>query len=215
MLTGTNQLRALICALVSLLAVSSASAHPTFIVDTRASVSVDDTRRLSGIHVVWIFDDTYSATLIAPNGFDPEGDGILSVEERAELVAMHTNSLEDYGWFTKLVAGGGEVDFLPPDDFDAALEDSRLALNFTLRPDPALTIDEQAIVLKIFDPSFVVAFLVQPGDLALEAPAACVLETEAGTGKFSADVLTVMNVSEQEGASIAESMAPPIRVRCK
>ena len=118
---------------------------------------------------------------------------------------MHTNSLEDYGWFAKLVAGGGEVGFLPPDDFDAALEDSRLALDFTLRPDPDLTIDEEAIVLKIFDPSFVVAFLVRPGDLELEAPEACVLETDAGSGVFSASVLTEMNVSEQEGASIAES----------
>ena len=192
----------------------SASAHPTFIVDARASLSIDDDRRLISIHIVWVFDDVYSQTLLMPYNRTPEGQTVLSAAERAELVAMHTTTLEDFGWFTKLVASDQEVRFLPPDDFDATLEGTRFALDFTLRPDPSLTVDADAVVLKIFDPSFVVAFLVHPDDIEIAAPENCSVETDAGTGSFRADVLSNMNVSPQEGASIAESMAPPIRVRC-
>lgn len=194
---------------------TSASAHPTFIVDTRASVSLGADRQLSAIHVAWVFDEIYSVALISTGGYDPDGDEILSSEERAELAAMHSHALEDYGWFAKLVAGGEEMGFLPPEDFDASLEGPRFVIDFTLRPDRDLTIGQEAVVLKIFDPSFVVAFLVQPDDLALEAPEECMLETDAGTGAFSAAALVGMNVSPEEGASIAESMAPPIRVLCK
>lgn len=201
-------------ALLALLAAVPALAHPTFIVDTRVSLSVGEEQRLSEIHLVWVFDDVYSATLSTFYNRDPEGDPVLSDAERAELVAMHTTSLEDFGWFAKLVAGEQEISFLPPEDFGAEFEDSRFALDFTLRPDPDLTVDANAIMLKVFDPSFVVAFLVQPADISFSGPENCILETEAGTGTFRADALSGMNVSPQEGATIAESMAPPIRVRC-
>lgn len=190
-------------------------AHPNLFVEARATALVDGQHRLEGMHVGWLFDETYSLYLTSELGIDPTSGNTLSDADRERLVRMHTRRLDEYGWFTFLSRGGTEVPILPPEDFSADLQNGRFLLTFTAVPKEGVDLADSPVTLKIYDPSLVVGFIVMPEGLHLRAPPDCSLETEAGKGRFAPESILSLNVDPAEGATLAERLAPPVRISCE
>lgn len=189
--------------------------HPNLFVEAQATAVVDSEDRLEAIQVGWLFDETYSLYLTSELGIDPAIGDVLTDEHRELLLRMHTRGLEKYGWFTFLSQDGGEVPILPPDDFTAELEGGRFLLTFAAFPAAEVDLGRTPATLKIYDPSLVVGFIVTPDALSLRAPPECTLETEAGEGRFAPESLLSLDVGPDEGATLAERLAPPIRIACE
>jgi ABC-type uncharacterized transport system substrate-binding protein len=158
-----------------------AASHPHVFVTSKVTVLFDD-GRVTGLRLDWLFDDFFSAQLLAD--FDADGDGRF---DETEMAALHDGafvSLRDYGWFTHLYLDGAAQDSPEPLDFQAIAEGEYVRYRFELplgSPiDPAATRFEVAI----YDQEYYVELLLDgAAPVAFEnAPPACrvtVVEDEA------------------------------------
>lgn len=207
------------CALLAFLPLASpapSTAHPSLFVDAGARLTIAEDATLKTVEIEWIFDKTYSIYLVETMELDRDGDGRLAEDERNEVIGMHMDGLDEFGWFTYLAHLGEAVPLeAAQEKFDAALTEGRVALRFTLTPAAAVDVSTGPATLKLYDPSFLVGMIVSPGALSLEAPARCSMESPAGTGAYLPELMLSLNVTAAEGATLAEKLAPPIAVKCE
>jgi ABC-type uncharacterized transport system substrate-binding protein len=138
----------------ALLAPLAATAHPHVFVTTREVVVFSPDGRITEIGNAWTFDEFYTSFL--EQGLDRGPDGRYSRETLADLAKTNTEGLSDADYFTFIKANGRNVKFSPPKDY--WLEDSgkNLILHFTLPL--AEPVKPKAFVMRVYDPSYFVAF---------------------------------------------------------
>lgn len=161
---------------LTLLALSSGQgeAHPHVWVIARSEVLFDVVGRLTGFQHTWTFDPAYSA--FATLGLDTNRDGKPDPDKLRELAKTNISSMEEFGYFTVAKVNGLKAAFEAPTDYEISFGDSRLTLRFTL---PLKTPAKAKLVgLQVDDPSFFVAFTLEPGPHAVRltgAAKACAL----------------------------------------
>jgi Protein of unknown function (DUF1007) len=108
----------------------TALAHPHVLVTARTDILLNGQGQLTSITNIWEFDEAYSAFVI--QGYDSNGDGILSRQELQPLAEVNVKSLADYGYFTRVGLAGAKVTFGHPSDYFDIFKEEKLTLQFTL-----------------------------------------------------------------------------------
>ena len=84
-----------------------AAAHPHVWIEIRSDVIFNDEGKITGINLIWSFDDGY--TQVALEGLDTNGDGVYSQQELDPLTKENIASLKDYEYFTVMRVNGEKV----------------------------------------------------------------------------------------------------------
>ncbi|MGX0876187.1 ABC-type uncharacterized transport system substrate-binding protein [Roseovarius sp. MBR-154] len=77
--------RSIALALCLCLPVGNLAAHPHVFVDVALEFTGDDQGNLSRVEVTWTYDDFFSLLILSDMGLDPDGDGVLTEDELAQL----------------------------------------------------------------------------------------------------------------------------------
>jgi ABC-type uncharacterized transport system substrate-binding protein len=162
-----------VLALVAALGLArSAEAHPHVWVSAKAEVVFDAKGMVEAIRNIWVFDEMYSA-------FVTEGqnkNGKLSTrDDLAPLAKSNVDDLAAFGYFTFAKTTKNKIEYGAP--IDASLEeraDKRVVLRFTL-PLKTPASAGQAFSLQIYDPTYFVAFELEPQNplVLVGAPKGC------------------------------------------
>jgi ABC-type uncharacterized transport system substrate-binding protein len=149
-------------ALLAVLAVGSADAHPHVWVTSRSEVVYDGKGNILGVRQTWDFDEMFSS--YATQGLDANNDGVLSRDELKDLAQTNVTSLKEFGFFTFAKLGGKKLLFAPPTDYWLEFNNKTLTLHFFLpfmAPQPQ---GKKPFVLQIYDPTFFVDFEMSDHD---------------------------------------------------
>jgi ABC-type uncharacterized transport system substrate-binding protein len=161
----------------------AAAAHPHVWIDARSTVIFDAQQRMTALRVSWRFDEFYS--LFAIEGLDRDGDGELAPAELRPLAELNVTSLEDYRYFTEIVADGAALAYAPVSDYGARYEDGILTLEFTIPLAAPVDPRRARVAFKSYDPTFYIAIepaLQDPVSLSGTPPASCRAVVEEGSG---------------------------------
>ncbi len=150
----------------------AALAHPHVFVDAKAEIVFDSQGRMTAVRNIWRFDPAFSA--FASQGLDKNGDGRLSHAELAPLAKTNVDSLNYYGFFTRLSVGRRELKLKFPDRYFLRASNHQLTLYYELPLETPARVGPKT-VLEVYDPEYFVAFtFVKKNPIALEhAPVGC------------------------------------------
>ena len=151
---------------------TTALAHPHVFVDAKAEIVFDSQGRMTAVRNIWRFDPAFSA--FASQGLDKNRDGKLSNAELAPLAKTNVESLNYYGFFTRLSVGGRALKLKFPDRYFLHATRHQLTLYYELPLETPARAGPKT-VLEIYDPEYFVAFtFVKKDPITLEhAPAGC------------------------------------------
>jgi ABC-type uncharacterized transport system substrate-binding protein len=169
-----------------------ALAHPHVWIDARSEVVFDDQQRVAALRVTWHFDEFYS--LFAVEGLDADGDGRLEPAELQPLAELNVTSLQDYRYFTEIVADGAPLDYAAVSDYRSWFEDGILSLEFVIPLETPVDPRRSRVSFKSYDPTFYIAIepaLQDPVSLA-GGPPPCHARVEEGEGSET------LNLSEAD-----------------
>lgn len=164
-IVGKGCAAALMLTLAAALWPGGAAAHPHVWIDARSEVVFDEQQRMSALRVVWRFDEFYS--LFAIEGLDKDGDAVLTAEELQPLAELNVTSLEEYRYFTEILADGEALAFGKVSKYGARYEDGILTLAFTIPLTAPVDPSRARIAFRSYDPTFYIA--IEP---ALQDPVA-------------------------------------------
>lgn len=158
---------------------AAAGAHPHVFIDAEAAFGFDDGGRLATVTVSWRYDAFYTLLLLETVEADADGDGALTDEDRRKLVEAF--SIWEPGWHGDafLSVDGAGVGLSDPVEITADMRDGRVEMRFrrTLA-EPAGT-GPLAARLKIYDPTYFVAYDVVGEPALVNAPEGCVAAVAA------------------------------------
>ncbi len=153
-------------------AATPVAAHPHVFVDATVEV-LTEAGAVTGLRLVWTYDDLFSLMLTEDLGIDADGDLVLTDAEAAELAASVTDWPADYTGDLVVSNGGSSLTLAPRDDHGAAFAGGRV-IEVHRRPlvTPASAI-AGPVTVEVFDPYYYVAYTVTgvtvTGDPSCEA----------------------------------------------
>jgi ABC-type uncharacterized transport system substrate-binding protein len=145
---------AAVAAIVGLLP-RPALAHPHVLIAARTDIVVNGQGQLTSITNIWEFDEAFSAFVI--QGYDSNGDGILTRQELQPLAEVNVKSLADYGYFTRVALAGAKLTFGHPKDYFDIFKEEKLTLQFTLPLENALDVRGKTFQVAVYDPEYFAA----------------------------------------------------------
>jgi ABC-type uncharacterized transport system substrate-binding protein len=183
-------IRAALIAIVTLVFVAPAGAHPHVWVTMRSELVYAPDGTITGVRHHWAFDDMFSA--FATQGLDAKEKGKFTREELAPLAKVNVESLKEYDYFTYATADGKKEPLTDPSpDYWLDYKDSILTLNFTL---PFKTpVKAKELKVEIYDPTIFVDF-----EWAKDNPVKF-----AGATPCKADVVKPREMTYAEGQALS------------
>ncbi len=146
---------AAICAGTMLAAVTPAAAHPHVWIEMRSDIVFNDQGLITGINLMWTFDDAYAQ--MALDGLDTDKDGVYSQAELEPLTKENLESLKDYDFFTVLRFNGEKQEFAPIVESGQIYSNNKLQLHFQLPLKTPVDPVKGEFVAKVYDPEFYIA----------------------------------------------------------
>jgi len=128
-------------------------AHPHIWISAMVSFVFEE-GKLVGLRQAWVFDDFFSATLIAD--FDKDKNGEFDAAEQGELAARAFAALRDSDYFTRVRQGLESFPILDAENFSATQNDGLVFYGFTLPLGEPLDPAAGPIIAGIYDSSFFV-----------------------------------------------------------
>lgn len=200
-MTGMKALPAGAVLLAAAVLPAGAAAHPHVWIDAYAEVIFDARQRMTALRVSWRFDEFYS--LFAIEGLDKDGDGVFEPAELQPLAELNVTSLEEYGYFTEILADGEALAYGPVSGTGARYEGGILTLAFTI---PLATpVDPLAarVSFRSYDPTFYIAIepaLQDPATLTGSPPAGCRPVVEEGSETPETLTLSEADFADPQGS---------------
>jgi ABC-type uncharacterized transport system substrate-binding protein len=202
-------------ALLSLLPIAAAEAHPHVWVTLRSEFLYAADGSMTGIRHAWQFDDMFSS--YALQGIPHAHKGKYTREELASLAKLNVESLKEYGYFTFARADGKKLKFSEPVDYWLEYENSALVLHFTLPlKTPAVA---KAMQVEVYDPTIFVDFEFAKGTPASlsGAPPQCLVTVDLPHQPTAAEQmrLSQLDATPLDASSpFAEIFANKMLVKC-
>ncbi len=140
---------------MTICAAAPAMAHPHVWIEMRSDVVFDDKGLITGLNLMWTFDDAYAQ--VALDGLDANADGVFTPQELEPLTKENLQSLKDYDYFTVMRFNGEKQSFGPIVESGQLWANNKLQLHFQL---PLMTpVDpvKGEFVAKVYDPEFYIA----------------------------------------------------------
>ncbi len=138
-----------------LAAVTPAAAHPHVWIEMRSDIVFNDQGLITGINLMWTFDDAYAQ--MALDGLDTDKDGVYSQAELEPLTKENLESLKDYDFFTVLRFNGEKQEFAPIVESGQIYSNNKLQLHFQLPLKTPVDPVKGEFVAKVYDPEFYIA----------------------------------------------------------
>lgn len=135
-------------------------AHPHIFIDTGVELIFNAEGLATGVRVTWAYDDLYSLTYLAENGFDPDFDGQLTAEEIARLQGFDMNWDEGFAGDSYAFLGETPLTLSPPKDPTAALIDGQLTSTHLRSFEQPLALGGTDFILRVYDPSYYTAYTI-------------------------------------------------------
>ena len=161
-------------ALLGLVWVASAQAHPHVLIDIKVEAVFNDSGEVVGLRELWIFDELYTA--FAAGGLDADGDGEADEDKIADLLNANMTSLKDYDYFTSVLLDEEPVTLATAGDASAWVDNNRLRMRFFLPFAEPVDITDKAFRYAVYDPTYYVELLHSGAADAIvlsDAPASC------------------------------------------
>ncbi len=140
---------------VTMCASAPAMAHPHVWIEMRSDVVFDDQGLITGMNLMWTFDDAYAA--MAVDGLDANGDGVYSPQELEPLTKENLQSLKDYDYFTVMRFNGEKQPFGTIVESGQIWSNNKLQLHFQLPLKTPVDPVKGAFAAKVYDPEFYIA----------------------------------------------------------
>ena len=143
-------------ALCLCLPISLAGAHPHVFVDVGLRFESDGKGNLTGVEVTWRYDDFFSLLILSDMGLDPDGDGVLTEAERAELKGFDLEEWpEGFEGDLYIHRGTEKIALAHPTPTGVALEDGRIVATHrrSFGPVPA-----DGVRVEPYDPTYYVEY---------------------------------------------------------
>lgn len=132
-------------------------AHPHIFVDTGLAFRFDDKGQLAEIEVTWAYDEFYSLLITEDRGLDPDFDGILTEDEKAQLVGFDMNWTEGFNGDLVIVQNGTEIALSAPRQATARFEDGRIITTHVRTVQGTVAVGPP-IEAKPYDPTYYTAY---------------------------------------------------------
>jgi ABC-type uncharacterized transport system substrate-binding protein len=204
---------ALLVISLSLLAATSAHAHPHVWVTSSSELIYAPDGAITGVRHAWTFDDMFST--YALQGIESKTKDVYTREELAPLAQTNVESLKEFAYFTFAKADGKKARFNEPVDYFLEYKDGLLVLHFTL---PLKTpVKSKDLALEVFDPTFFVDFqLAKENPVQLVgAPAGCKLSVQRpNDGAAAAQAMGEDNFLSSGNANYGAMFANKITIAC-
>jgi ABC-type uncharacterized transport system substrate-binding protein len=194
---------------------SGAVAHPHVWIDARSQVLFDAQQRMTALRVSWRFDEVYS--LLAIEGLDRDGDGALTPEELKPLAEVNVTSLEEYRYFTEILADGKALAYGKVTDYGSRYEEGILTLEFTIPLEAPVDPRRAEVAFKSYDPTFYIAIepaLQEPVSFAGTPPPSCSPAVQEGEAPEALNLSEADFLDPAASASIGALYATTIAIVC-
>jgi len=145
----------LLSAAIVAVSARATEAHPHILIDARTEIVFDAAGQVTAVTNIWNFDDAFSAFAI--QGYDKNGDGVLTRQELQPLAEINLQSLADYNYFTRMIVDGKSVPFGLPNAYYDVFKDERLTLHFTLPLAAPLDVHGKTFQVDVYDPAYFAA----------------------------------------------------------
>ncbi|MEQ8902384.1 MAG: DUF1007 family protein [Roseovarius sp.] len=141
-------------ALCLCLPVGNLAAHPHVFVDVALEFTGDDQGNLSRVEVTWTYDDFFSLLILSDMGLDPDGDGVLTEDELAQLKGFDLVEWpEGFEGDLYMHHGGDKIALDHPVPTGIALEEGRIVATHERSFDP---VPGDGLKVEAYDPTYYV-----------------------------------------------------------
>jgi ABC-type uncharacterized transport system substrate-binding protein len=200
-----------------------ADAHPHVFIDAGVTLIFDEEGQLGAVRIAWAYDELYSLLAVEEFGLDPDFDGVLTEQERAQLVGFDMNWIEGFEGDAYLLVDGGQVALSGPLEWDAAYEDGRVVTTHLRALPERVSISAGPAILQIYDPTYYTAYQISLPTRLENAPEGCeaqvfVPDMEAAGDELRAALREFAGSDdafmEAEFPPVGELFAEEVRVTC-
>lgn len=214
----------LAAAVVAVLPLNNAAAHPHIFVETGLQLIFDDQSKLAAVRIVWVYDEFFSLVILEDNGLDPDGDGVLTDAEKKTIQGFNMNW--DPGFAGDLYASQNDqpLALSRPLEFTAALENGRLISTHLRAFETPTDVAGKPVRLQAYDPEYYTAYTmsIEPvvqGRVGCKAqifvpdPTEAGKELEAALAELNA-VQTLDDLGIENFPAIGAAYAEEVQVTC-
>lgn len=178
------------------LASTSLAAHPHVFVDTNLEVVVED-GKVTGVNMSWAYDEFFTLLILEDMGLDPDGDGVLTSAELAQLKGFDLATWPP-GFEADLymaTADGTKIELGHPVPTTIAVTDGKIVAGHSRSvPRP----DAKGLEIRQYDPTFYVQYTLQ--DLSVAGDCKSQVEPYDPTSADRALAEQLQNTSDTEDA---------------
>jgi ABC-type uncharacterized transport system substrate-binding protein len=176
-------------------------AHPHVFVDTQVTLVFDADNALTGVRLVWTYDDFFSLLLTEELGLDPDGDLVLTGAEQEALAGFVLDWPADFTGDLLVAQGATPLALAERQDPAIVFEGGRVRESH-FRPLAAPVAADLPVTVQVFDPFYYTAYTIV-GEIAREGGADCAVTLVA------ADVdAAYARVSDMLGGRAAGDVGP-------
>lgn len=200
-----------------------ADAHPHIFIDAGVTLVFDDRGQLGAVRIVWAYDELYSLLTVEELGLDPDFDGVLTEEERAQLSGFDMQWIEGFEGDAYLDMGGAAIALSGPLEWDAAYENGRIVTTHTRALTERVVPGEVPAILQVYDPTYYTAYEITLPTRMENAPEGCTAQVFVPDFEAAGDQLraALQEFTGSEDAFLDEDFPPvgeffaeEVRVTC-
>ncbi|MBB4172424.1 DUF1007 family protein [Sulfitobacter noctilucicola] len=133
------------------------AAHPHIFVDTGLDLRFDQEGRLTEVKITWAYDEFYSLLIMEDRELDPDFDGILTSEEKANLTGFDMQWTPGFNGDLVVMQGDRMLALSGPQEATAIYEDARITTTHVRQIDPEQVVGER-IEIRPYDPTYYTAY---------------------------------------------------------
>ena len=191
-------------------------AHPHVFIDTGFKLVVNDTGEVTGVEVLWRYDELYSLLILEDMELDPDFDGVLTAPELAKLNGFDLNWVKGFEGDLYAKADGKPVKLGAPQNRGTSVEDGQIIS----RHFRAISGAGTELALKAYDPTYYTAYELNFG---VDLPKGCTFsvikaDVKAANAKVRAllgdDMDLLANDPNADWPAVGEEYADEVRVSC-
>ena len=150
---------------------TTADAHPHIFVEAQVEVVMDANGAMTGVRLIWDYDDFFGFLLTTDLGIDPDGDMILTPEEAALLEAQVLDWPADFAGDLTVTQNGQVLALGPREQASAELREG-LVRETHFRPLAIPADPTSPISVQVYDPYYYVAYEIV-GEIGLIGGPGC------------------------------------------
>jgi ABC-type uncharacterized transport system substrate-binding protein len=150
----------------------AARAHPHVFIDSGVDFLFDPEGRLAQVRVTWLYDHLSTLLLLEDLGIAPDADGAIAEADKAAIARDQSQWVEGYEGDATLRHAGGRIGLSRPIEPQADYRDGQVEIRFLRALETPIHPDDTTVV-KLYDPTYFVAYYASFEPVLEHAPDAC------------------------------------------